>query len=79
MSPAQLLKRALVFVLLEIARAYCSDLSLNRDTSDADVWAPKLMRGKLHVEVFNEGFPGESPEGAKQFVARVRSAVSCRF
>ena len=38
-----------------------------------------LMRGKLHVEVFDEGFPGETPEGAERLVARVRSAVNCRF
>ena len=42
-------------------------------------WAPMLMRGKLHVEVFDEGFPGETPEGAEQLVAKVRSAVNCRF
>ena len=38
-----------------------------------------LMRGKLHVEVFDESFQGETPEGAKRLVARVRSAVNCRF
>jgi hypothetical protein len=42
-------------------------------------WTPMLMRGKLHVEVFDEGFPGECPEGAQRLVARVRSAVNCRF
>ena len=42
-------------------------------------WAPMLMRGKLHVEVFDEGFAGECPEGAARLVARVRSAVNCRF
>jgi hypothetical protein len=42
-------------------------------------WAPMLMRGKLHVEVFDEGFPGETPEGAARLVARVRGAVNCRF
>ena len=42
-------------------------------------WAPMLMRGKLHVEVFDESFAGESPEGAECLVARVRSAVKRRF
>ncbi|MDP7561106.1 MAG: hypothetical protein QF745_11270 [Planctomycetota bacterium] len=37
MSPVQLLKRALVSVLLEVARTYCLDLSLSRDSADADV------------------------------------------
>ena len=42
-------------------------------------WAPMLMRGKLHVEVFDENFQGECPEGAKRLIDRVRSAVNCRF
>ena len=37
MSPTQLLKRALVTILLELARKYCLDLSLSRDSADADV------------------------------------------
>ena len=37
MSLAQLLKRALVSVLLEVSRTYCLDLSLSRDSADADV------------------------------------------
>ena len=38
-----------------------------------------LMRGKLHVEVFDENFPGETPEGASMLVARARTAVNRRF
>ena len=36
-SFAQLVKRALVSVLLELARIYALDLNLNRDSSDTDV------------------------------------------
>ena len=42
-------------------------------------WAPMLMRGKLHVEVFDEQFPGETPEGAACLVAKLRGAVNRRF
>ena len=38
-----------------------------------------LMRGKLHVEVFDEQFPGETPEGAACLVAKLRGAVNRRF
>ena len=41
--------------------------------------APILMRGKLHVEVFDSEFPGEEEAGARLLVARVRSAVNVRF
>ena len=27
-------------------------------------WAPILTRGKLHIEMLGEGFPGETSEGA---------------
>ena len=39
-------------------------------------WAPVLMRGKLHVVVFDASYPGETPEGAEALVAAVRGAVS---
>ena len=42
-------------------------------------WAPVLMRGKLHVVVFDASYPGETPEGAEALVAAVRGAVNKRF
>ena len=42
-------------------------------------WFPMLARGKLHVEVFDENFPGETAEGAAELVAKVRSALNVRF
>ena len=42
-------------------------------------WVPILARGKLHVELMPEGFPGETEEGARAMVARVRAAVNVRF
>ena len=42
-------------------------------------WAPVLMRGRLHVEVFDSDFPGECEEGAAILVAKVRAAVNLRF
>lgn len=42
-------------------------------------WAPVLTRGKLHVEMLGEGFPGDVPEGVAAFVAKVRAALNIRF
>ena len=42
-------------------------------------WAPVLSRGKLHLEVLGDDFPGETPEGAATLVAKVRAAVNVRF
>lgn len=42
-------------------------------------WAPILTRGKLHVEVLGEDFPGETEEGAAILVAKVRAALNIRF
>ena len=42
-------------------------------------WAPMLMRGKLHVEVFDADFPGETEQGARQLVEKVRTSVNKRF
>jgi len=42
-------------------------------------WAPILTRGKLHVEMLGEGFPGETQEGAAILVAKVRAALNIRF
>ena len=42
-------------------------------------WFPMLSRGRLHVDVFDENFPGETAEGAAELVAKVRSALNVRF
>ena len=42
-------------------------------------WAPVVMRGTLHVEVFDSDFPGEREEGANVLVAKARAAVDLRF
>ena len=42
-------------------------------------WFPMLCKGKLHVDVLGEEFPGETPEGAAELVAKVRSALNVRF
>ena len=42
-------------------------------------WAPVLTRGKLHVIVFDEAFPGENAEGAKVLVPKVAAALQARF
>ena len=42
-------------------------------------WAPILTRGKLHIEILGEGFPGETSAGAATLVGRVRHAVNTRF
>lgn len=42
-------------------------------------WAPILSRGKLHIEVFDEDFPGEVPAGARVLVEKVRAALNIRF
>ena len=36
-------------------------------------------RGKLHVEVLGEGFPGENARGVAELVPKVRNAVNVRF
>ena len=42
-------------------------------------WAPVLAKGKLHVVIFDEGFPGEVPDGAAILVAKLRAAVNARW
>ena len=42
-------------------------------------WFPMLCRGKLHVQVFDDDFPGEVPQGAKILADKVRAAVNIRF
>ena len=42
-------------------------------------WAPILARGKLHVEVFDTDYPGETQAGAKILVGKVRAAINKKF
>ena len=42
-------------------------------------WAPILTRGKLHVIVFDDDFPGEEPLGARLLVKKLLVAVNLRF
>ena len=42
-------------------------------------WAPVLTRGKLHVEIMDPDFQGETQEGARSLVAKVRAAVNVQF
>ena len=42
-------------------------------------WFPMLSRGKLHVDVFDENFAGETAEGAAELVTKVRSALNVRL
>ena len=42
-------------------------------------WAPVVARGKVHLEVLGESFPGETPEGAATLVAAVRTSLNIRF
>ena len=42
-------------------------------------WAPILTRGKLHIEILGETFPGETAAGAAVLVSHVRKAVNVRF
>ena len=42
-------------------------------------WVPVLTRGKLHVDLLPDDFPGETPEGAAMMVAKMRAALNIRF
>ena len=42
-------------------------------------WAPVLARGKLHIEMLGQDFPGEVPAGAAILVEKVRAALNVRF
>ena len=42
-------------------------------------WAPVLARGKLEVLVFDEGFPGETSDGAATLVGRIPGVLARRF
>jgi hypothetical protein len=42
-------------------------------------WVPILTRGKFHIEMLPENFPGETEEGAATMVAKVRTALNVRF
>ena len=42
-------------------------------------WMPLLSRGKLHVNLLPDSFPGDRPEGAAAFVKQVALALRARF
>ena len=42
-------------------------------------YAPVLARGKLHTVLLGDDFPGETPAGAAQLVAKVRASLNIRF
>ena len=42
-------------------------------------WAPVLARGKLHIEMLGQDFPGEVPAGGAILVEKVRAALNVRF
>ncbi len=54
-------------------------LKLNSTDSMKVWWMPVLVRGKLHVEMLPEDFPGECPEGAAIAVGRIPSVLNTRF
>lgn len=56
-----------------------SVLKVNSSDSVRVWWVPVLTRGKLHVDLLPEDFPGETPEGAAMMVAKVRAALNIRF
>ena len=39
----------------------------------------QCRRGRLHVEIMDADFPGETQEGVRSLVAKVRAAVNVRF
>ena len=41
-------------------------------------WAPVLTQGELRVVIFDDGFPGETGEGAAVMVQKVRAAINVR-
>lgn len=41
-------------------------------------WAPILTRGKLHIEILGEKFPGDKAKGAAPLISKVRHAVNAR-
>ena len=42
-------------------------------------WLPILTRGKLHIELLPDNFPGDTEAGASIMVQKVRSALNVRF
>ena len=42
-------------------------------------YAPVLARGKLHVVMLGDDFPGETPAGAAKPVSKVRASLNIRF
>ena len=42
-------------------------------------WLPILTRGKLHVEILPDDFPGENETGAALAFKKVPGALAARF
>lgn len=63
----------------ENLRGDASVLKLSGSDTQRIYWAPILAMGKLHVEIFPLGFPGETEEGAAILVQKVRAAMNIRF
>jgi hypothetical protein len=42
-------------------------------------WVPVLTRGRLHIEVLPESFPGETPEGVQLAIERLPGILKQRF
>ena len=42
-------------------------------------WAPILTRGKLHIEILGQHFPGDKASGVAHLITKVRHAVNARF
>ena len=42
-------------------------------------WMPVLMKGRLHIEVFNAEFPGETVPGAQIAAEKLRPILNLRF
>ena len=42
-------------------------------------WFPVLTRGKLHVELLPETFPGEKPRGIHELVSKLPGILNARF
>jgi hypothetical protein len=56
-----------------------TSLKLNSTDSMKVWWMPVLVRGKLHVVMLPESFPGECPEGATVAIAYLPGVLNVRF
>ena len=63
----------------ENMRGDVKSLKLAGSDTERVYWAPVLAQGKLHVEVLPHDFPGETEEGARILMEKVRAALNLRF